>query len=420
MKISYQLIGLLFLLQIIACKNAVKEPATDQIYNPDTLNIIDADNTKELIDLKLSDLADSLELIPLETTEQCLLGNFTEYYVSEKYILAYSQDGVYKFSKNGKFIKKLVSLGRGPGEIHMGAGSSKFVVDGKKDLLYIYDQFKRHKFMVYDINSERFIGPVKKYFPGYGNFAIYKDSLIICSLFSYNDSIDYAVYIQNNKGEFVSGITHDKKMLNEKKNAYFYQPSILHIADSCYRVSFLRDDTLFTIKENQLIPYLALNFNLPRESPPNAETEKGSRFILFPEIEAPDFMIIRINVTQEVIWYSSEAGDSKSVRLYLFFDKMTGKGARIRTYTDDLIGETQNVLKQSQVTGEPPIKFPDILPNGKFVVAYYPSQITAAVEKGLNYTHFSNDINKQLLDVNRSINEMDNPILLVGVPKKKI
>ncbi len=106
-NLLYVPITLILLIQISGCKNSVKESAPNITYN------IDADNTQDLIDLKLSNIADSFRLIPLETTKECLLDNHTEYHVGESYILAYSENGVYKFSADGKFVKKLFGKGRG-------------------------------------------------------------------------------------------------------------------------------------------------------------------------------------------------------------------------------------------------------------------------------------------------------------------
>lgn len=418
MKTHYHLLGLFLLLNISACKNVREETSVEPKNKPSILYTIDADNTKELIDLKLSDLTDSIRLVPLETNKQCLLDKNTHYYVSNKYILAYAKDGVYKFSKNGKFIDKFVTTGHGPGEIFRGAGSSTFVVDEKKDLLYIYDQMKDQRFLIYDIITGRFIGAINKAFKGYGTFSPYNDSLIISSYIGYKDSINYAAYVQNINGDFISAIRHNKQMLNSNDKKV-YQMSLLHIADTCFRISFSRNDTLFTIKDKDLIPYLALKFDRPRENPPKAKGEEGSRFIEFPNAEAHDFMIVAVSIKQDIIRYDGGAAREKNSMLYLYFDKTTGKGTRIGTYSDDLIGAIYDVQQLSKQTDVPLIKFPEVLSNGKFVIAYSPYEIMEAVEKGADYENYSIEIKSQLLNIAKNIKEMDNPILLTGVPRKK-
>jgi hypothetical protein len=411
MKLLYGLVAIGLFSQILACKNTVKKSATDIIYN------IDADKTQNLIDLKLSSIADSFRLVPLETREDCLLDNHTEYYIGDCYILAYCENGVYKFSADGKFIKKLFIKGRGPNEFFGLVGFCTFVVDSKKNYLYIYDQTRRNVFLVYDILSECFLESVKKHIPGYGFFAIYSDSALIVANSDYFDSSKYAVHIQNLKGELITGINHNKKIIYNQTE--ISQPSSLTIGDSSYHVSFIRDDTLFKLRENKLVPYLALNFNLPRDNPPSRTRKKGDRIIIFPRVEAPNFIIIQIDIIDEMVWYSTGTGDDKIKRNYLFFNKSSGKAARINTYTDNFIGETQDIFKLSQVIDGGYLKFPTILPNRLFVVAYYPYQIKEAIKKGLNYEDFPDSLNNQLNKINETMKEMDNPILLVGILKKK-
>ena len=67
--------------------------------SPEIIYTINVDNSQDQIDLKLTDLADSFRLIPLETKSQCLLDRGTEFFVTEKFILAYSQDGAISFLK---------------------------------------------------------------------------------------------------------------------------------------------------------------------------------------------------------------------------------------------------------------------------------------------------------------------------------
>ena len=102
MKLVYGVVTLVFFIQILACKNTGKEPSPQILYN------IDADNIHDIIDLKLSNIADSFRLIPLESTKGCLLDNHTEFFVNERYILAYSENGGYKIFLRRKVYQKVV------------------------------------------------------------------------------------------------------------------------------------------------------------------------------------------------------------------------------------------------------------------------------------------------------------------------
>jgi hypothetical protein len=180
MKLQYFPVILVFFLQILACSNTVKNLSADRIFN------IDADNTKDIIDLKLSDLANSFKLIPLETTKESLLDNQTEFYYNEDYILAYSENGVFKFSPEGKFVKRLIGLGRGPDEI-VNFSSCIFVVDENNNLLYISNRSNKRTYLKYDLKSEYFVEPVKRALNTFGHFDVVNDSIFIVSNL-FNDS----------------------------------------------------------------------------------------------------------------------------------------------------------------------------------------------------------------------------------------
>jgi hypothetical protein len=401
-------IVLAILIQLFACKNTYQEPSVVSTI------IIDADNIPELVDLKLTDIAENFKIIPLETTNGCLLDNHTEYYVNDRYILAYSENGVYKFSTEGKFIKKLFGLGRGPNEFFALVGFCNFVVDDKSDKLYIEDQFRRKEFLVYDLKSESFLKPIKKYLPNSGSFAIFNDSLIICSNHSYTDSSNYAVYFQNFYGDLTFGVTHNKKVLYNRTETV--QPSWLSRCDTNFFVSFIRDDTLFRLKGNKLDPFLALKFNIPRNNLQSVTTQKGDRVINFQSF-GPSNFIISIRITEDILSISSESRLEKNRTTFLLFDKTTGKTSKINSYADNLIGKTQDVLKMSQTVGGGNIDLPTIFSNSKLLVAYYPRQIKDAIKEGLNYKDFQDSINNQLIHLQNRLQETDNPVLLIGTVK---
>lgn len=399
---------LILVLQFLACKEKVSLPSPEIIY---TINV---DNSQDQIDLKLTDLADSFRLIPLETKSQCLLDRGTEYFVTEKYILAYSQDGVYKFSGDGHFIKKIIGLGRGPQELSGGVGISSFVVDQKMGLLFVADQMRRQEYLVYDIMSECFLNPVKKFSPNPALFDIYNDSLIIGSTNSINDSLNYAVFFQNFKGEFISGITNNKKM-NFSNKTEIPQWTQLYKADVGYCISFAADDTLFRLKGNRLVPYLVINFEKPRDNPPTADYKEGNHKIFFLNVEASSFMVIRIWNIEKIIRYSSGAEKVSGSYVFFLFNKVTGKSARIDAYTDNFIGKTPENLNNGEYRN-----FNKIFSGRNIVVAYSPDQIKKAVEIVLNHEDFNDSINKQLIIIKQNLEEMDNPVLLVGTIKQKL
>jgi hypothetical protein len=404
-NINLTVVVFIILIQIITCKNEIKKNTANEF------STINAVNTEKIIDLKLTDMADSFRLVPLETTEECLLDDRLEFYIDKNYILAYDKNGIIKFSAEGKFIKKLIGIGRGPNEFSNPL-LCLFMVDEKKDLLYINDYGHNGFYLLYDLKSEQFLTPVKQYIPAYGFFSIENDSLIIAS--NLLNSSDYAIFRQNLNGKFVSGITNTKKYISNQQE--FFQNGRLIKADSiCYYYSTY-DDTLFRVQNNKLKPFLALNFATPRDNPSKGISENGDRFILY-QSGMPGFIIISILIIEDINLYKAGKGGEKYY--YLLFNNSTGEAAKINSYADNFIGETKDALSLSQVDPSYPffIKLPQ---NKNLAIAYSKHQINDAIEKGLNYKDFLERINQQLIRLNENLDETDNPILLIGTIKDKI
>lgn len=89
-------------------------------------------------DLKLSNLITSIEYIPLETTDECLIGNIGSYDISEKYILVYCRQGktLALFDRKGKFLRTISRHGQGPEEFISIKGLK---LDEQKNLIIIND-----------------------------------------------------------------------------------------------------------------------------------------------------------------------------------------------------------------------------------------------------------------------------------------
>mgnify|MGYP001792567426 CR=1 FL=1 len=70
--------------------------------------------------INLSQIASNVEYIKIETKDECLLwGGLKKYLFTDNFIFISNRDHILKFSRDGKFINKIGSPGRGPGEIDL-------------------------------------------------------------------------------------------------------------------------------------------------------------------------------------------------------------------------------------------------------------------------------------------------------------
>mgnify|MGYP003021083088 FL=1 len=165
--------------------------------------------------LLLSEAAEKLEIVPLEMTDESVLSDITEMQVTDHNIwIDHGREFyIYRFSRTGKFLNKIGSIGQGPGEY---TTYSTFLVDEDKKEVYIiantngvlaYDFEGNFKRKIVDIQTilqlfssvyDQYILNNQKFFATQ-NFALYrpidKDSL--WSFVSLGDDFQKKKYFKN-------------------------------------------------------------------------------------------------------------------------------------------------------------------------------------------------------------------------------
>ena len=125
---------------LFSCTGNTKQEEVKVKTIDNIIRLSDAiDNIREV---NLSEIADSITYIPLETNEECLLRNTNWFNYSPPYIICSRK----VFDQNGKFIRTIGRIGQGPGEdptTYMGAIFSK-------GHFYSYG----HKVIEYDENGK--------------------------------------------------------------------------------------------------------------------------------------------------------------------------------------------------------------------------------------------------------------------------
>ena len=140
---------------------------------------IDPDS-KSQSSLTLNDLIESIEYIPLETKDECVIGTISRNFhfeISDNYILVQCSNSgrFYLFNRKGRFIAQISDIGEGPGE-YLRTTKPYFIDEENKQILlfalnpdrYIYyDMTGKHIKTVHSENkdiSERTGGRTKKLF----------------------------------------------------------------------------------------------------------------------------------------------------------------------------------------------------------------------------------------------------------------
>lgn len=97
----------------------------------------------EVSDLGLGDIAESIEYIPLETKDECLIGENVYFDFDETHIIIgyYNCNTLYLFDRQGHFIRTIGTKGEGPREfngIHnIFLNSNHIVIDDASKVLIL-------------------------------------------------------------------------------------------------------------------------------------------------------------------------------------------------------------------------------------------------------------------------------------------
>lgn len=124
------------------------------IVNNDELIITHVDKVKDTIDLKLSDLLESCEVIPLETREGSLISMAQRVAISPNYIAIKDRERtpLKLFSRDGKYIRDIGAIGRGPDEYNISLYGVQ--IDEPNENLYLFPFAQARKILVFGFNGE--------------------------------------------------------------------------------------------------------------------------------------------------------------------------------------------------------------------------------------------------------------------------
>lgn len=147
MKKSFIFISLVCLMFSVSCCTKPAKPVTELIQID-----INPDKVEDFIDLSPM-LSDSIDIIPLETTDECLLSDIERltFYKGNFYILDATRRNIFVFDEAGRFVRKIGKQGNGPGEY-----SAILFFDIMGDSVLVQDHH-RLNCVIYDLATGEFV-----------------------------------------------------------------------------------------------------------------------------------------------------------------------------------------------------------------------------------------------------------------------
>ncbi len=138
---------LLLIITLLGCSSNKKQEPISKSGVP-VINL--SEDVSTVPSLLLSEAAEKLEIVPLEMTDESVLSDITEMQVTDHNIwIDHGREFyIYRFSRTGKFLNRIGSIGQGPGEY---VNYLTFLVDEDKKEVYIFST--NNGVLVYDFEG---------------------------------------------------------------------------------------------------------------------------------------------------------------------------------------------------------------------------------------------------------------------------
>ncbi len=222
----------------------------------------------DTIDLPLSDIIKTCEVIPLETTPASLFESIYHVGISENYIAIHSR-GRYPiklFSRDGKFIRDIGKIGRGPGEFSSLYGIQ---LDEAANKLYLTPFARAKELIVYSLDNEN-LSPIPLAYQQTKCWAFVENDVVTILSMPFEKSSIPVAYQQDINGNVKQEVAPHKHQIlrpdfssevSSTRNSEEYDIFILSYGSKT-------PDTLYyyNTKENRLDPKFTVSFNGEKHS----------------------------------------------------------------------------------------------------------------------------------------------------------
>lgn len=389
---NLHLIILIGTLLLNSCSNSENRSLSTTVVNGKSIPLIKFNEIQDTITLNLSQLFDDVSFIKLETTEDNKISK-GKWSIGDKYIVGFvRQSGIFQFTSDGKYIRKLANYGKGPQEIYYPI----WTISKDESHIYIYDLLKPKNFLCFDLNSGLFDKEIPIPLEGLlKNIYFVNDSILICApvIGTGNPAGEYYLFWQKLTGELIDGV-----LARTSSKPIVPIENLLYPVGDNFHYRPINSDTIFQVNGYKIEPSLILDANNTLINPEN-EIGKTNTSIF---IETSNFIIIQTDkITSKEVIAENTIGYQGSKK-YFYVDKLHKKTYLISKFYNDLLGLQQN-----------PISFEDQISRTKYISI-------EAISLQKRISDIKNDANVKIKDLNTilkledGLTENDNPVLIIG------
>lgn len=209
-------------------------------------------------EIKLSDIADSVQYVPLETNDKCLIDfiNSGKVVKTGKYWFVSSNTRLYQYTTDGKFVRNIGSRGGGPGQFNYFQQ-----IDVNEDTGLIFMLTTSGKINVYEMETGKFLYDIKIPDKETAQFAMLNDTLVATFMLNMQWATKRNVSISPAKKRYIEYLLSFLDLFEDKSGTRWLMMSgidryMFRYKDLiCYKEFY--NDTLFVVTEKELQPVIS-------------------------------------------------------------------------------------------------------------------------------------------------------------------
>ena len=339
-KYVIHLLGVIFMSTVVvACGNKAQSYNVKELLSDTARYIIDLDLIEKEHVINLSSYLDSVEIIPLETRKDILLGRINKIQEIDNRLFVLDKSisrSVLVFDRKGTFLFRVGKLGQGPGEY---ASVSDFSIDPTNRTIYLLDNrlYSVHKYTLDDgryLNTIRLSGEeVRRFHLAVLDGCLYTDAFYLPNI---SDSKKQLLRMLNmNSGEELAWLNYKDYNLGWDKlhfvNEIFYE----QLDGKSVRFVQPFMNIVMELTQEGIRPYTYLKSKnwLSKEELEKTEGEPAERYNSLRRISR----IYNINSFMEFGDYIFLKYDEGGTVNYLFYDKTTSTFRHADFLANDLL-----------------------------------------------------------------------------------
>ncbi len=360
--------------------NTCRQPS----QGPAVINLDERDKTESV---KFSQLASNLKCIPLESKENVIIpdNRTRKIWAGEKYIVTISNKDIQLFTANGKHLRKLASVGKGPQEFTY---VLSYAVDEKHDRLYYVNQADRNHITVLDLNTGEHLPKIKIHaLPLMMDF---QDENILYIPANQGNSQPILCYTITTGGQLLDSVPNPHTTL--LNNFITGRPTLIPVKQN--EIHLEMQDTLYALRNSGVDPLFVFHYGNKFQPETNGQ---GPSKMLLAETSG-HFLIVTLNVdlrkagdnlfftmrSSDILWVDKKDRQVQKVDQF-YLDPLD-------TYKDDI---TEHLIIQ----------------NKKVIYMLSAFLIKEMAEKK---TEAGEPLSPLLQQLNEQLTEESNPVLIIG------